>query len=142
MHEDSLQGIGIVAYPYFIEIGEHAVVYPAAATSACLHYEVGVFFSDTSEYFLKTFVVIYCDLQLPVGGQILRTKVHYARIGIPFYVGNFRVFGHKIVYYRNYEILDIRIRQIEQQLRASTGKTQFAVFGSQYPVGMLFVKFA
>ena len=59
LHIDTLQGIGIVAYPELVEVRQHSVVGTTAATGTCLDGKVGIFGTDALADFLEAACFIW-----------------------------------------------------------------------------------
>ena len=142
LHVDALQGIGIIAYPEFIEIRQTSPVGASPTAGTSLDGQVRIFGTDALAYFFESAVIFDVHVALVVFGQIVRTMVHDTHVGIPFDVIDFRIASHQIIYYLENEILNLRIGQVEYYLCTTTPQYRFTLRRFQNPVRMFFVKFA
>ena len=142
LHIDTLQGIGIVAYPELVEVRQHSVVGTTAATGTCLDGKVGIFGTDALADFLEAAVKFDVHVALIILRQILRTVVLDRHIGVPLDVIYFRIRGHQVVYHTENEVLHGRIGKVKHYLRAAASQHNVTFGSLKYPVGMLLVEFA
>ena len=80
-------------------------------------------------------------MTLPVLRKILRTMVEDSHVCIPFDVIKIRILSHDIVYYLKYEVLHLRIREVENHLCTSATMKDFMLQTCDDPVRMLLIKF-
>ena len=102
---------------------------------------MGVFGANALEGCFKAAVIVDVEVTLVVGGLILRAVVHYRGVGIPFYVVDFRVAGHKCVYDVEHYVLHFGVGQVEYQLSASAAFDSLALRCLDYVLGVLLVEF-
>ena len=74
LHIDTLQGIGIVAYPELVKVRQHSVVGTTAATGTCLDGKVGIFGTDALADFLEAAVEFDIHVALIILRQIVANR--------------------------------------------------------------------
>ena len=142
LHINTLQGIGVVAHPKLVEVGQHTVIGPSPALCASLQGQVGVFLPDTAAYSLKSAMVGYIQMALPVTFKIMRTVIQYTHIGIPLDIIYTGILRHQAVHHAEHVILHIGIGQIQHQLCPAAAGHRFSPGSLYNPIGVLLIQFA
>ena len=70
LHVDPLEGIGIVAYPEFVEVAQKSVIRPCASAGTELDCEVRIFLPHPSAHILKPPVIFNVNVALAVCRKI------------------------------------------------------------------------
>ena len=131
---------GVVAGPHFVEVFHCAELHAAAARGAGLDQHIGIFGPNAFHDLIEALRIIDPEMRLFVLGQVLRPCIFDVAVGIPLDIVDIGREFHRIVEYREDEILHLRIAQIEKPLVAHTG--YFAVARLHDPVGMFLGQFA
>ena len=131
---------GVVAGPHFVEVFHCAELHAAAARGAGLDQHIGIFGPNAFHDLVEALRIIDPEMRLFVLGQVLRPCIFDVAVGIPLDIVDIGREFHRIVEYREDEILHLRIAQIEKPLVAHTG--YFAVARLHDPVGMFLGQFA
>ena len=139
LHVDALQGIGIVAHPELIEIGQQPIVSTATTRSAVLDDDIRVFGADALAHLDEAFMV--GDIQVALFLEILRAMVHDGGIGIPFDIGNLGEGGEQTVHHIEYKLLNLGVRQVEHHLGAATSQDGFTAGSLDNPFGVPLIEF-
>ena len=139
---DTLEGIGIVAHPEFVEPREDTVVRATAARSAGLDGQIRILCSDPVAYCRETAMIFDVKMALLVLRQVLRSMVDNGHVRIPLDVIDARVLGHEVVHDLEDVVLDFRIREVKHQLSTSTAGHDVSFRSLDHPVRMLVVKLA
>ena len=71
LHIDTLEGIGIVADPELVEVGEYAPVGTSTARGTCLNSDIRELGTDALAYLLETAMVLDIHVALVVHRQVL-----------------------------------------------------------------------
>ena len=141
LHVDTLQGIGIIAYPELIEVWQNTPVGTTATRSTGLNGKVGILGTNTLANLFETTMVFDIKMTLIVHGKVLRTMIHNGHVGIPLDIIDLRILGHQVIYNREHKVLHLWICQIEYQLRAATTLNNVSLRCFYNPVGMCIVEF-
>ena len=131
---------GVVAGPHLVEILHGAVLHAAAARSAGLDQHVGIFGADALHDLVESLHIVDPEVRLPVFGQEFRSGVLRMAVGVPFDVVDVGRELHRVVEYREYEVLHLGVGQVQQPLVAHPG--HFAVARPDDPVRMFLGQFA
>ena len=134
LHVDALEGIGVVAYPELVETTETPPVGTTTTAGTALNDNIFVLGADAIHHLGKTSMVCH--------REILATMVHDCHVGIPLDISNLRILGEQVVNDTEYEVLHLRIGEVEHELRATTTQDSITLRSLDNPVGMLLVEFA
>ena len=141
LHVDALQGIGIVAHPPLVKVGQYAPVDAAATAGAALHHHVGILGAYALEHLLQTLVIGDVEVALVGSRERQRAMRHDRHIGIPLDIGYLRIAGKQIVDHAEDEVLHLGIAHVEHQLVPAASAHERTVLGVDNPVGMTLVEF-
>ena len=137
LYEHALEGIGVVAGPELIEVGEHAIGHASASAGACLDDEIRVLGAYALEHLAQTEVVVYVYLRLAVLAEVGRTVVGDVGVGVPLDVVYLGIVGHQLVYDAEDEVLHLGVAEVEGGLCASAAQAYVVAGVLEEPVGVL-----
>ena len=107
-----------------------------------MNHEVRILCAYALKRFYKTAMILDVEVALLIGRQIGRTEVLKRAVGVPFYVCDFRIFGHQVVDNAENEVLHLWVGHVEKHLSASASQFQVASLLLKHPVGMFLEELA
>ena len=142
LHIDALQGIGVVAHPELVEVGQYTPVGTTATACTRLNGEFGIFCADSLAHAFKSAVILNVEVALVIGGEVVRAVVLDFHVGVPLYIVDFGIFRHQVVNHIEDEVLHLGVGEVEHHLCSATAKLQVALRCLYHPVGVSLKEFA
>ena len=141
LDEEALLGVGVVAHPELVEVGQCAPVHASAAAGAELDDEVGIGLADALQGAPQPQMVVHEEVALAVRRQIAAAEVLHRHVAVPLDVVQRGVFLHQPVHDAHHEVLHLGVGEVEHQLCAAAPLGELACGMGHHPVGMGLVEF-